>query len=750
MNFYIFVENIIGFLADKSNIMKEKNIKPTIIISIMLLMGVFIFVYMKFGLAIEAHPIDEQTQKWQNSHHQKSMQIANEDNVLGDFNDVEITFNKNKSRFFKNEGQFWVTTENNDYKIEYVFGFEPLQQYLIKMDGGKYQTLPLSWDNRAAVMGGQRWFHIYGDQNIPVNDRLHWQQPLQNWNGMCADCHSTGLKRHYDVETNSFDTTWQTINVSCNSCHISDNYQTSDDDNGWILEDGANTAKWSGDKRDQSEIEICAACHSRRAPLSKGFDPKDKFLDAFSPSPILIPEYFADGQIREEDYVWGSFLQSKMHSKGVICSDCHDPHSLELKVPGNELCSTCHQPQYFDNISHHNHQTASAGALCVNCHMTSRTYMQIDERHDHSFRIPRPDLNKKTSSPDACTTCHDQQKPEWAADHIKNWYGHKPDRPSHYGEILNDVFTGEAGAQIKLKQLLMDDQIAPIIKGSAFSLLVNYPNQASYDLIKDGLLSAEPLIRLGAVKASIFIPYPQRSLLLLPILSDEFRSVRVEAIRVLSDINQDNIENKFKQAYRDAKEEYLIAQNQTSWRGEGNFNLGLFYSAQNNIPLAQQNYLNAIDIDPYFTASYINLADTYRLAGDDDQNGHIIDKGLAVNADDPDLNYAKALHLIRNKQTVSALEYLAKALKNAPDSSHYAYVYAAALSEMGQKQTALEILRTAVKKSPNDGNLNMMLFNHYRATENYNEAIKYGDKLSILFPDNIMIKNIIEELQKKK
>ncbi|MBT5187005.1 MAG: hypothetical protein HOM01_09370, partial [Kordiimonadaceae bacterium] len=399
-------------------------------------------------------------QDWQGSHHQKSMALASEETVLGTFDNEEVIINGDTSRFYKKDAEFWVNTENTDYKIEYVFGFEPLQQYLIKKEGGKYQTLPLSWDSRSEERGGQRWFHVYGEDHISPNDRLHWQQPLQNWNGMCADCHSTGLERNYDAESNSFDTKWSTINVSCASCHDSNTpfAPTADDGLGWILEEGNNTVSWLGPKRDQSEIEVCAACHSRRAPLTDGFTSSDKFLDTFTPSPILSPEYFPDGQIRDEVYVWGSFMQSKMFSKGVVCSDCHDPHSLQLKATGNQLCAQCHEASYFDTTSHTKHEIATPGAQCVDCHMASRTYMGVDDRRDHSFRIPRPDLNHKTSSPDACTSCHMDQTPEWAGEQINGWNGNKI-QPIHYGEVLNKVFLGEAGAEAQLKAMLVDEDI---------------------------------------------------------------------------------------------------------------------------------------------------------------------------------------------------------------------------------------------------------------------------------------------------
>jgi len=626
----------------------------------------------------------DQWQDWQASHHQKSMAVANADNVLGDFDNVEVSINQQHNHFFKRGDGYWVNTEGQDYKIDYVFGVEPLQQYLIKTQDGKYQTLPLSWDSRPKERGGQRWFHIYGDDHISENDRLHWKQPLQNWNGMCADCHSTGLKRNFDPETNVFDTSFTNINVNCASCHGADNNllgSTTPSNSGWQILDGVKTAQWVGEKRAGNEIEVCAACHSRRSPLTDGFSPADKFLDAFLPTPILTPEYFPDGQIRDEDYVWGSFMQSKMFKNGVICSDCHNPHSLELKVSGNEMCTTCHQPQYFDTTEHHKHEPASEGAQCVNCHMPARTYMGVDDRRDHSFRIPRPDLNHATNSPDACTTCHADQQPDWAANHISTWFG--SNRPSHYGETLNAVFTRARDAEYKLNQLIDDNETPEIIRGSALELLANYPNANSLKAISHGLKQDNPLLRLGAVKASGSISPDIRIGLLIPLLNDEFRAVRVETVRALSDISVNSFQGQNAESYDIARKEFINAQKQTSWRGEGPFNLALFYTAQNDPDKALHYYNQAIEIDPYFPASYVNLADFHRANNDEGQVITTLEKGLILLPENADLNFSKALYLIRLKNNQEALLYLEKAVKYAPNNERYAYVYSVAKQQLG-------------------------------------------------------------------
>lgn len=694
----------------------------------------------------------EQTRDWAKSHHSKAMQKATRDTVLGNFENQKITLNGITHRFYRKDAEFWITTEDSDgnlkeFKLDYVFGLEPLQQYLVKTLRGKYQVLPLSWDSRPETQGGQRWYSIYGDSPVPHNDRLYWTRPLQNWNGMCADCHSTGLMRNYDAENDKFDTTWDDINVSCKACHgdMSEGHEKSGPHNPqgtWKLNMGERTQHWQGKKRDQSQVELCAACHSLRSPLTDGFTAADKFLDRFSPSLILPPGYFPDGQIRDEVYVWGSFRQSKMYGKGVICSDCHNPHSLELKARGNELCIRCHQPQYFDSPKHHHHKTDSNGSLCVNCHMTARTYMGVDARRDHSFRIPRPDMSMRTGSPDACTSCHGDKAAGRAQKQILDWYGKKQVQPPHYGEIFGDILASRPGAAQKLQKLVADKDLPLIIRASGYQLLGQYPDSRA--LLAQGLTSSEPLIRLGALRGSAAVTEIGQQL--YPLLKDRYRAIRVEAVRALAGRDIPAI---FQKAYKAAERELLQAEQQSAWRGEGRANLALFYRQRGKEREAITHYMAAINMDPYFTASYVNLADIYKNINFDDKGGELLRRGLLRSPDDADLNFARALYLVRKKKQTEAMGYLEKSVKFAPQNARYAYVYSVALNDLGQPQKAIGILKNALTLAPDDGNLNYMMMVVTLRLEQYENALKYAQKLNSLYPDNPQIRGQMKMIQQK-
>jgi len=390
----------------------------------------------------------EEADLWRVSHHAQAMDHATAATVLGDFSDVEFQQFDTTSTFFQRDGGFYVRTDNadgelQDFPIAYTFGVEPLQQYLIEFPGGRLQTLPIAWDSRASEEGGQRWFHIYPDEPITSEDVLHWTGREQNWNYMCAECHSTELVKNYELSSDSFDTTWFEINVGCEACHGPASNHIAQAESGAFSSshgllaslDDAGRAVWEMNAETgiavRSEIrmrtpvqpESCGRCHSRRSVVTTEYEFGKPLLDTHTLSLLDDILYFPDGQIRGEVYVYGSFLQSRMYQAGVSCTDCHEPHSGRLRTGSNpnDICATCHLPTRFADSDHHKHQVESVG--CVDCHMPSRDYMVVDGRRDHSFRIPRPDLTVATDSPNACNGCHTDETADWAAAAAENWFG---------------------------------------------------------------------------------------------------------------------------------------------------------------------------------------------------------------------------------------------------------------------------------------------------------------------------------------
>jgi predicted CXXCH cytochrome family protein len=678
--------------------------------------------------------------QWQHSDHARSMAKASKDTVLGDFANVSVSHYRQQASFYKQGQDYWVDIsygeQKSSYRIDYTFGFYPLQQYLVETEPGRMQVLPFAWDSRSAEQGGQRWYHNYADEEITAADRLHWRQPLQNWNGMCADCHSDALLRGYDQNTKRFNSHWQGISVGCISCHGDDlshgkapveaNVKVSakSPDGHWLLGDNQDTAHWQGKARDNRFMENCFACHSLRSPLTDGFKANQPFLEQFTPQLVAAPLYYADGQIKEEVYVYGSFLQSKMYGQGVNCLDCHDAHTMKVKGEGNQVCLQCHKSQTFNTVAHHKHPQESQGALCVNCHMPSNRYMGVDDRRDHRFKLPRPNLTAKLATPNACQQCHQQQGNSWIVDKFNAlWPEHKALSASEQSFIrLN---SGQGLSLSEHLAMISDSEFAVISRASALQLLYLSTSSLSHKQLQPYLTANEPLLRLAAAQAAILLVPDERFGALRPLLADEYKAIRIAAARTLLD-SQLLVKNS--QAFNRAVSELQYSNALGAWRGEGRLNQAMANINQQRYTKAEQDMLAAVSVDPYMEAAYINLAQYYRMQQQNAKVTSVLQQGMAKLPANPMLAYEYGLHLVRQSQHGKAHQFFVKAFKLAPDSGQFAYGYLLSLDGQGQTAKALAELKTLIAKFKDNTQLKELGL--YLAQKNQdNEAYHYFRRL---------------------
>lgn len=676
----------------------------------------------------------QQQQSWQKSDHSKSMAVADNKSVLANFDNVDVKHYGQKAHFFIKDKQYQVTISYGDktdtYPIKYTFGYFPLQQYLVETEQGKLQVLPFAWDSRDKAQGGQRWYHNYQHEDIRPEDRLHWRQPLQNWNGMCADCHSDGLVRNYNSEQNTFNSQFDNINVGCLSCHgnMSEHINQStkrkvgidvtsvEHPTGqWLRSLGEKTAHWQGDKRDNTFMDNCFACHSLRSPLTDGFKANTPFLEQFSPTLLAAPMYHADGQIKEEVYVYGSFLQSKMFKAGVNCLDCHDKHTMKLKVEDNGLCLQCHGSDVYNVKSHHQHQEESTGAQCVNCHMPTNRYMGVDDRRDHSFKIPRPDLSSTFNTPNACIGCHKDKPNEWAKTNLEKWHG-KPKSLSQSKHLLMRLNTGQLLSLPDHLTIIADDKLDVISRATAIQLLSFTTSSLNANVLTPYLIHPEPLIRLSAVKVAVLLTPEDKVKYLSPLLKDEFKSIRIAAAQnlVANNVSIDIFNKEFK--------ELITAYEINSWRGEGRANQGSLALEMRELTHSEQSFKQAVDIDPYFEGGYINLADIYRAQQRAFQVATVLLKGIQNIPKSANLHYAYGLHLIRQKDKTKAIVSFKKAMDLALDNPQFAYTYILALDGNKQSRQALSQLKELTNNYQNKTQLielGLYLSRKLRSPEDY-------------------------------
>jgi len=729
--------------------------------------------YVGVNACIECHK--DEVEAWTGSHHALAMQEANSQTVLGDFDNAKFKHFGVESTFFKRDGKFMVRTDGPDgkladYEIKYTFGVTPLQQYLIEFPGGRYQALGISWDSRPKSEGGQRWFHLYPHEKVDYTDQLHWTGRYQNWNLQCAECHSTHLKKGYDAAMDSYKTTFTAINVSCESCHGPASQHidwakkaqppyAQDDDKGLAVrlqsrwreawKFPASNAKFA--ERDQpaadAMMNTCWACHARRSTLTEGGMPGLPLEDTHRPALLTQPTYHADGQQRDEDYTWGSFRQSKMFQKGVTCLDCHEPHALKLRAEGNALCARCHNAAEFDSEKHHFHKSGSKGAQCIDCHAPEQNYMVIDGRHDHSFRLPRPDLSKSLGSPNACTQCHQNRKPEWAATAMDKWYGKTWRQRPHYGNLLHAGATQGIKALPALLDLAQDSSSPAIVRATAITLIEPLMRPELLTAARLLLQDANPSVRIAALGLVEAIDPVNRVLAAAPLLADPIRGVRIEAARILADVPDSEFPASRQSARESAIKEYQAYLTiNADWPSE-NVNRGNFSLRQGQIEAAIAAYERAIKLDPLFAGVYVNLADAYRQQGREDEGEKQLRRGLTLLPNAADLHHALGLVLVRQGNLATALQELSLASRLAPENVRYAYVYAVALHSIGKKQEALSVLDKMASRQPYDLDLLSALISMYREKGDAKTALLYAKKAAEVLPTDAAIKQLLKDLE---
>ncbi len=634
------------------------------------------------------------------SHHALAMQPANEQTVLADFNGAEVEHHGVRSRMFRDGHKFMVHTEGpdgqmHDYQVSYVFGLTPLQQYMVELPSSaskdeiastaansdnpkatvegsvtsaplpRIQVLPVCWDTKA-----KRWFQLDPPDvkdKLDPHDDLHWTGIGQRWNNMCAECHSTNYQKNFtpanfvklsnhsplianqlDSNIGEYRSTFSEINVSCEACHgpASVHVQLAKQKSpGWNRQRGYGLANLKASA--ETQIQSCAPCHARRGLVFPDFQAGNNYFDHYQESLLTWPIYYPDGQVLDEDYIHGSFLQSKMYHKGIRCTDCHDPHTAKLKQQGNQVCTSCHQhpSAKYDSPAHHFHKVDSDGAKCVNCHMPATTYMEVDARHDHSLRIPRPDMSLKMETPNACTGCHlksenvaEEKRSKlklyqhwmqaardgdaevaaeleranrWCDEACDKWYGEKRRRDEHWGLAIYAAQKQQPDAVERIEKLLKArGETAPAIaRATALQALSELsPLLAGQEAVLH-VDDQHPLVRASAANVIAGNSNQARAVSMLEkMLQDPIRTVRLAAAQQILQLPA-NLRSSDGQVYlQRALSELKQGLAFSNDRAGSHLALGNIAEQQGMDREAIQHYETAIVVEPAMAGPRTNLS----------------------------------------------------------------------------------------------------------------------------------------------
>jgi len=668
---------------------------------------------------------------WAASHHARAMAPATQAAVLGDFNDTRVAFRGSAARLYRAGGQFMARIDGadgkpGDFAVTQTLGVSPLQQYLVSFPDGRKQALPWAWDTRATAAGGQRWIYLYQDGAVAAGDPLHWTGLLQNWNFMCAECHVTGLRKNYDPTANVYHSVTAEIGVGCESCHGPGAGHVA-----WAR-DGAKplvpqlgfatmmakrpAADWSVDARTGSpahgvarpaggEEDVCAQCHSRRAALAEDWRPGRVLTQTHLPDFLAAGLFEDDGQMKDEVFNDQSFQQSLMYARGVQCSDCHNPHSGALKLAGAAVCSQCHVPARFNAVAHTGHLAGAKAPDCIACHMPARTYMVIDRRHDHSFRIPRPDISVKIGTPNACNDCHTDKSAAWAADAVARWHPGPPHGHQTWAEAVHRARAGDPAVRPALLALAGDTGVPAIARATVLTELAQFLGRTGDAVVTRALIDPDPVVRIAALRGLAGLPLAARWAQGAGLLGDPVAGVRMEAALLLADQAVDGLAPDLRARFEAACAAYVAAQRLAADRPEGRGNLADFLRRRGDAVAAEAEYKAGLRLSPRAAALAVNLADLYRAQGREAAAEAVLRAAITAAPEAAAAHHALGLSLIRQKNYADGVAELGRAVRLAPDDAGFAYVYAVALQSTGAADAARPVIAAALARHPHDARL---------------------------------------------
>ncbi len=598
------------------------------------------------------------------------------------------------------EGRYEVSTDGyggkrGAYPVERVIGDDPLRQFLVPGPRGRLQTLELSYHPAS-----NEWFDVYGEEDRRPGEWGHWTGRGMNWNSMCASCHNTRVRKNYDETTDAYHTTMAEMSVGCEACH------------GPML---AHVEWRRGHPHAQSAdptvaplnvqqtLATCGSCHSRRLELTGDFKPGDSFYDHFALTIVdETPTYYSDGQVMSEDYVFASFLSSRMYHANVRCLDCHDPHSLRTVLPGNDLCMRCHNGGYstspiIDPASHGHHDLRQAGGQCVGCHMPQTTYMQRHPRRDHGFTIPDPLLTVELGIPNACNRCHLDKDVAWSVRTVEQWFGDRMDRPTRKrARIIAAARRDQTLARDGLLNMLTGDE-TPYWKAVAAGLMNRWildpPVQQA---LLRALQNPDPLVRASAASALAPLTaspqYPVKSAL-QPLLDDPMRSVRFRAAWALrSSLDGES---------RAGRELRHILDFNADQPG-GQVQKGAFALARNQASIALDHYRKAVEWDPFSAGLHNELAVVLSVLGRPKEALSAMQQATQLEPNEPEYQYRLALAWNEAGRLDKTLETLERTVRLDPMHSRAWYNLGLARNQAGDPEAALAALMNAEQADPQD------------------------------------------------
>ena len=606
---------------------------------------------------------------WRNTLHVQMTKPIAEARVEGDFRNASLNQRGQTSSMETRDGRYFISIARNNrpaekLEVHYTLGARRFQGYLSKLPDGRIYVLPVFWHNEA-----KRW--VDWKEITPVPDDPD-HDLRQIWNVTCVNCHATNLAKNFNPSTNTYATTWTEMGIGCEACH-GPGARHIDVVTAWQKNPASRPVQPTAAQLDvfspnqatpRQVFDACGYCHGNKNNVFFGFKPGDRYEDFALPFLISQPipdndpqgDFWPDGRPSRFNRPQALTLTGCFQKGEATCTSCHkmhgSPNDHALKLPveaegggltrqSDRLCTQCHEV----DAAHTRHEVDSQGSRCVACHMSDVNWRLITRRRDHTFQPPVPEMTSRFGVPNACTTCHENKSPEWAASTMDRWYGNRERRQAivRMAETFYRAGSGDASVLPEVARLAVDRSHGTLIRASAaeFAGQLISKSRVGADQrvgpradtqvrpysaeVVNALIGAaadrEPAVRITAVRALSFIPIAPTggdsrvASVIAAHLTDSSRLVRVSAAESLMTFGITHLDGARGQALARAQDEWAESLRTFNDVAADHTALGWLEAARGRSEEAAKELRVAIALDPRDARPHVYLGVLAARAG---------------------------------------------------------------------------------------------------------------------------------------
>lgn len=649
----------------------------------------------------------------------------------------------------------------NTFQIEWSLGGHNVFCFLTPLDKGKFQTIPLAYD-----MNRQTWFNYpesairhFMDEEM-LDEALPWRDAMYTFNTGCYSCHVSQLSTNFNLESETYQTTWREAGINCETCHgpAGDHIEIFRN-----LKEGEKPAEVglivTTTFTQEQHNASCAPCHAKMNPITPSYMPGDKYFDNYNITTLEDPDFYADGRDLGENYTMTGWMMNPCLPKSEIhCVTCHTSSGRDRnKNNPNNSCLQCHAEIGTDIEAHTLHQTKD-GLTCLSCHVPKREFVGHFLRSDHSFRPPMPEATIRFGSPNACNQCHTDKSPEWANAIVKKREnGNYQETTLKWAQLIDEARKGEWKNIGMIYSYITEEKENEVVTTSFIRLLVNYNNESKVNILIKALNSNSELVRSAAAAGLSGYTSDEVRSALLKACVDEIRLVRINAVSSLLIFSPESFTNEEQTLIDKAENEYVTSMTARPDNWSNHYNLGIYHQNKGNVndalysyetaarlypqslmPLinssvlysyignpskAEENLKLAVKHDPKNEAANLNLGLLLAEQGKMDEAERALKTVMEVNPGQAVAAYnLSVITAPRNIQ--EAVSYAQIAASSMPEDPKYAYTLAFYQLQNNQKKEAVTTLKELIRAHPQHLSAVSFLADIYFRDGNTGEAIK--------------------------